>query len=160
MNEYKLLTQELIDRGIIVEGQRLDAESAISWGIRQKGLEGVVEKLKYRKKPISNAGAVLRMMLEDLPNCDPKPYNPPNIQMSIQEEIEQEERDKCTIEYLQKESSIMRPYFAMPEDLPHVQIAEYRENTWITVYNEAKANNTSMHEICRRKGLDYRSLIA
>lgn len=44
-------------------------------------------------------------------------------------------------------------------DGPYLDHPEYRENTYISVKREAMAEGTSMHEICRRKGLIYEALI-
>lgn len=44
-------------------------------------------------------------------------------------------------------------------DGPYLDHPEYRENTYISVKREADAEGTSMHEICRRKGLIYDALI-
>lgn len=44
-------------------------------------------------------------------------------------------------------------------DGPYLDHPEYKANTYISVKREAASEGTSMHEICRRKGLIYEALI-
>ncbi len=38
------------------------------------------------------------------------------------------------------------------------KLEDYNRHTWISLYEEAKAENTSIHELCRRYGLSYKAL--
>ena len=50
-----------------------------------------------------------------------------------------------------------RPEFY--KDRKDIKIAIYRENTYISVYEESRKTGISMHAICKRKGLVYESLL-
>ena len=38
------------------------------------------------------------------------------------------------------------------------KLEDYDRHTWISLYEEAKTENTSIHELCRRYGLSYKAL--
>jgi hypothetical protein len=78
--------------------------------------------------------------------------------------LSQEAADKKTNDRLIKERSDLRGRkieYVRPENLrDDTNYASlYRSNTYITVYEEAQKEGTTMHEICTRKGLEYRFLL-
>lgn len=102
--------------------------------------------------------------LDEKPKEEPKPR-------SIQEEIEEEDEfyqdslkfdeligdDRGPVEPFD-DRLVKNPSF-LQTSLYIGKRKTYEENTWISVRREAQSCGTSMHEICRRKGLCYDLLV-
>lgn len=93
-------------------------------------------------------------------HTDPE-KRPPTIEMEISSEQKDSEQLALLEKALAKEIGFKPRKPAMPKAmrLSHIKNPLYRENTYASVQQEAKQENTSMHEICRRKGLDYCLLV-
>ena len=97
--------------------------------------------------------ALLREASEGKLDADPAP--------DFSAEILEEEQDKADyergIEGLMEFRGWSEPGIELHG--PYIGHPEYSENTFISIYREAKEANVSMHEVCRRKGLRYEHLI-
>lgn len=166
------LAAKCVMAGFIPERLEADAAKAFAKAFEAKGEEEVIEKLTSRmvRTPIYSMSA-LNMVLAGIPNKpreEPKPASPAK---SISDEIAEEEKHFQDYERMKSENPDMfrsewtepnDPRFDEPQSIfdgPYRGHEEYKANTFISVRREATAEGTSMHEICRRKGLRYEALI-
>lgn len=182
------LSAKCVASGFIPESIQKQASLALSDAYKKKGQYAVEEKILRRmeKSPIRSV-YVLHMILDEIP--DEEPYEEPakkeakadlEIPLTIEQEISMEKADLKTHEELlamlnklggprkadfrvpndpafDESPSIFdcEPYRSFDEDMK----AEYKRNVFMKVMSDAVAKKTSMHEICRERGLDYGLLL-
>lgn len=127
----------------------------------KQGVPELVDSIAQSKTEYRNLAGYLVVAIRNLPDKLPT--------KSVEQEIEEETQDFKETEALLLALSAewSKPneprFFAKPsimECLPYCENPElWAENTYIEIRAEAERENTSMHEICRRKGLAYGALI-
>ena len=167
------LTEELVSHGKVDGNSKykvLEVKQAIIYGLeRREGVAKAVENLANSYKRIDNITGYLYRIFNSLPIKPP----PKTIEQELAEERQDLIEHKKLIDELNSlydEGKV--PYFTdrTPEDLlVNTSILdtdaykgereEYAVNTYKVVLLEAMKEKTSMHEICRRKGLIYDLLI-
>ena len=137
------------------------------------GIEAVEEKVGFlinsgKISASRSPSAYLKASLKGIATAEnhpiastPSSQASPTIAQEIEQEAKDEEEFRKVCDMIAKHYGIEPDYVhKRPEDLSHIsEWSPYRKNTWVTVQEEARARGTSMHQICREKNLDYRSLI-
>lgn len=164
------LVNLLVDKGKLPNqrGPKNEAFRVIMEGLKTKvGVEAKVREKAESWITYRSVIAVLVVAFRELPDKE-KPK-------SISEELEGEARDyedalevKAMVsEQVRGEINFTEPSEELIVRRPSILETTayqgherlYAENTYISVRREAEAEHTSMHEICRRKGLTYELLI-
>ncbi|MBQ7244610.1 MAG: hypothetical protein IJS52_10490 [Bacilli bacterium] len=178
------LAAKCVSSGFIPEGMEGQAAKAFAQAFEEKGVDKVESKILARmnRSPIRSM-RILMAILDEIPDVPAEERNPHPTEPkppTIAEEIAAEKKDlKEAIELnaligslygkepkpftkpnhprFDRHPSIFdaTPYKDMPKDVQDL----YKANTFMAVLEEAKNANTSMHEICRRKGLIYDLLL-
>lgn len=167
------LVAQCIVSGFLPEYLEAEASLAFAQAYEKKGEEKVIEKISERmaRSPIRSM-KLLNMVLSDIPD---KPKEEPakaedDRPKSISDEVAEEELDFREQTLRMKEMPEVYGTWTKPNDPrfdqhpsifdgPYKGHEEYKANTYIAVRKEAYDEGTSMHEICRRKGLEYDRLI-
>jgi len=137
------------------------------------GIEAVEEKVGFlinsgKISASRSPSAYLKASLKGIPAAanppiaqDPSSQSSPSIAQEIEQEAKDEEEFREVCDAIAKLYGVEPDYIhKRPDDLTHIsEWSPYRKNTWVTIQEEARARGTSMHQICREKGLDYGSLI-
>lgn len=167
------LIEQLISSGKLnghLEYKVIECRKALENGLAtREGVPRLVDNICSQWRQIDNVAAYLYRSYGKLPYKKPP--------KSIEEEIAEEQEDIREALAMAKEIEVVcadgTPQVVFHEDasflyekpsvldcLQYKGMEDlYAENLYIKVFREAKANHTSMHEICRRKGLYYDILI-
>lgn len=137
------------------------------------GIEAVEEKVGFlinsgKISASRSPSAYLKASLKGIPAAANQPIaqdmssqSSPSIAQEIEQEAKDEEKFRKVCDFIAKLYGVEPNYtHKRPDNLEHIsEWSPYRKNTWVTVQEEARARGTSMHQICREKGLNYGSLI-
>lgn len=149
------------------EAKVLECRHAIEYGLAtrdktavEKTIRNVADSYKY----IENVSTYLYRCFGRLPLQPP----PKTIREEVQEELQQVKEHEKMMDDLNSFYDTPVPYYTEPNDpklLAETTILNcmnykgeeelYAANTFIALFREAKAQKTSVHELCRRKGLVY-----
>lgn len=146
------IAKSLAERGLIDDELVIETAKAILPYLQRKGKDAVLERLSRMTYKTSDPKWLMPALLGRLPDLP---------QYQYKAELEAEERDyQSNMEFFAMIAEWgYKRTFQMPPLGKHIWHEAYRNNTWLSIRNEAQAQGVSMHEICRRKGLDYGSLI-
>lgn len=165
------LTNRLIEKGVIEKYQFRECAALIQGGIDEVGEEAMTERVLWQTRKIYSPKKYIARMLEILKSESKAREEEKPQPIETRSELEIEEADYKLL----KDDPINRR-FAVPNDprfnghpsifdaepyrsMPPETQALYRENTFLSVMNEAREKGISMHELCRRKKLFYGMLI-
>lgn len=167
------LASRLVDKGFVSDRFRNETEAIINEFSQTKDGDEIESVLLSRYKPIQgNPTNIIRFILSKLPD-KPKEMVKQTATLTIAQEITLEKQDYEDAVAWQKafKSEFSKPYDPSFERNPNIFMAtpyrdmtkdmqdKYKANTFISVKAEAEEANTSMHEICRRKGIEYGLLL-
>lgn len=77
----------------------------------------------------------------------------------LREDMDKRENDELLKELGKCDRPQVYHYPEFYKNRTDIKIAIYRENTYISIYEESRKTGISMHAICKRKGLCYESLL-
>ena len=177
------LAKWCVDTGFLPRSLESQASQAIAQAYAKKGESETEEAVKARaSRGRIYTMRVFEMALSDIPDKAPEtPKAEEPKPLTIAEEIEIEKKDfydllECNEAVGRACGGEPRP-FRRPNDpafeghpsifdaTPYREMdpetqALYKANTFLAVLDEAKNRGTSMHELCRQRGLKYELLLA